>query len=212
MNKLHSIFIAAMAVISIQTFAADAVRGQAKAVTCIGCHGVNGNSVVPNFPKLAGQNEDYLLKQLKDFKSGNRFDAIMKGIVAPLSDTDMADLSAYYSQQKLTNNTVKQGANFALGESIYRGGKKNSGVTACIACHGIQGKGIPSAGFPVLSLQHAAYIAKQLKDFRQHSINQQTGEKKPSRTNDIEGMMINFSKSLTNTEIDAVSQYISGLH
>ncbi len=212
MNKLTRIFATTALLASTQILAVgDVAKGQAKAATCIGCHGVNGNSVVPSFPKLAGQSEGYLLKQLKDFKSGARFDVIMKGIVAPLTEADMDNLSAYYAQQTPVNTPAVQSADFALGQSIYRGGKKNDGVTACIACHGPSGKGIPSAGFPVLSAQHAAYTAKQLKDFRQHSINEQTGDSKPSRTNDFEGVMINFSKSLTNVEINAVANYIAGL-
>ena len=213
MNKLALAFITVLTLASTHTIAAgDAAQGQAKAATCIGCHGVNGNSVVPSFPKLAGQSEAYLLKQLRDFKSGARADAMMAGMVAPLTDTDMANLSAYYAAQTVTQGVAKKDANIALGEKIYRGGKKDTGVTACIACHGPQGKGIPSAGFPALSSQHATYVATQLKAFRQDSINAQTGDSQPSRTNDYEGMMINFTKSLTNAEIDAVSEYIAGLH
>jgi cytochrome c553 len=213
MNKLALAFITVLTLASTHTIAAgDAAQGQAKAATCIGCHGVNGNSVVPSFPKLASQSEAYLLKQLRDFKSGARVDAMMAGMVAPLTDTDMANLSAYYAAQTVTQGVAKKDANIALGEKIYRGGKKDTGVTACIACHGPQGKGIPSAGFPALSSQHATYVAKQLKAFRQDSINAQTGDSQPSRTNDYEGMMINFTKSLTNAEIDAVSEYIAGLH
>jgi len=213
MNKLTLAFIAVLTLASTLAIAAgDAAKGQAKAATCIGCHGVNGNSVVPSFPKLAGQSEAYLLKQLRDFKSGARTDAMMAGMVAPLTDTDMANLSAYYAAQTVTQGVAKKDANIALGEKIYRGGKKDTGVTACIACHGPQGKGIPSAGFPALSSQHATYVVKQLKAFRQDSINAQTGDSQPSRTNDYEGMMINFTKSLTNAEIDAVSEYIAGLH
>ncbi len=213
MNKLALIFTATLVLISTHTFAAgDATLGQAKATTCIGCHGVNGNSVVPSFPKLAGQGEAYLLKQLQDFKSGARVDGMMTGIVAPLEGADMANLAAYYAVQTVSQGTAKKDANIALGQKIYRGGKKETSVTACIACHGPQGKGIPSAGFPALSSQHAVYIAKQLKAFRQDSINAQTGVNNPSRANDYEGMMINFTKSLTNAEIDAVSEYIAGLH
>ncbi|MBE8189675.1 MAG: cytochrome c4 [Candidatus Thioglobus sp.] len=216
MTKISSIFAMIFAMIfsiSGTTLASgDVAKGKAKAQTCIGCHGVGGNSVVPNFPKLAGQNQGYLLKQLQDFKSGNRFDAVMKGIVTPLTDADMNNLAAYYAQQTPINSPVKRSDDFVLGQSIYRGGKKNDGVTACIACHGPRGKGIPSANFPALSAQHSAYVIKQLKDFRQHSINEQTGDSKPSRTNDFEGVMINFIKSLTNVEINAVARYIAGLH
>jgi cytochrome c553 len=213
MNKLVLIFTAVLALASTHTLAAgDAALGQAKAATCIGCHGVNGNSVVPSFPKLAGQSEGYLLKQLQDFKSGARVDGMMAGIVAPLTDADMANLAAYYATQTVSQGVAKKDANIALGEKIYRGGKKETSVTACIACHGPQGSGIPAAGFPALSSQHSAYVSKQLKLFRQDSINAQTGVSNPSRANDFEGMMINFTKSLTNAEIDAVSEYIAGLH
>lgn len=213
MNKLALIFTLTLALISTQSFAkGDVAKGKAKSVTCIGCHGVDGNSFVPAFPKIAGQNEDYLLKQLKEFKAGTRVDSIMTGIAAPLTAVDIANLAAYYVSQKLAKNVTNPSANIALGQEIYRGGKKSTGVTACIACHGPKGKGIPSAGFPALAAQHAMYTAKQLKLFRQYSINAQTGESKPSRANDYEGMMINFTKSLTNKEIDAVSAYISTLY
>ncbi|SMN10862.1 Cytochrome c4 [uncultured Candidatus Thioglobus sp.] len=213
MNKLALIFTTILILLSTHTFAAgDVAKGKIKSVACIGCHGVDGNVVVPTFPKLAGQNEGYLLKQLKDFKSGERVDAIMLGVVAALTEADMENLSAYYAAQNLTKNGVNSNINLELGKKIYRGGKKSTNVTACIACHGPRGRGIPSAGFPALSSQHAAYVAKQLRAFRQHSINVQTGSGKPSRTNDYEGMMINFTKSLTNKEIDAVAAYISGLH
>ncbi len=210
MNKFALIFAVVLASVSTHALAAgDAVLGQAKAVTCIGCHGVNGNSIVPSFPKLASQSEAYLLKQLRDFKTGARVDGMMVGIVASLTDADMENLAAYYAAQTVSQGAAKKDADIALGQKIYRGGKKDAGVTACIACHGPQGRGIPSAGFPALFSQHAAYVAKQLKLFRQDSINAQTGATKPSRTNDL---MINLTKSLTNIEIDAVSEYISGLH
>lgn len=213
MNKLALVFSAALALVSTHTLAAgDVALGQVKAATCIGCHGVNGNSMVPSFPKLAGQSEAYLLKQLREFKTSDRIDAMMAGMVAPLTDADMQNIAAYYSAQAVTPGSAKKSANIALGEKIYRGGKKDTGVTACIACHGPKGKGIPAAGFPALSAQHATYVAKQLKLFRQDSINAQTGATEPSRANDYEGMMINFTKSLTNAEIDAVSEYIAGLH
>ena len=213
MHKLAVLFLSAFAFISTSSIAAgDAAKGEAKAATCIACHGVGGNSVVPTFPKLAGQGESYLLKQLVDFKSGARKDPMMFGIVAALNEDDMANLAAYYSKQTLSPGAASKTANLELGRKIYVGGKKATGVTACIACHGPTGTGIPSAGFPSLSSQHAMYISKQLKAFRQDSINTQTGDSKASRTNDGRGMMINFTKSLTNAEIEAVSQYIAGLH
>lgn len=213
MNKLALIFTVALAFVSTNTFAAgDAAKGKALSATCAACHGANGNSMVPNFPKLAGQGESYLFKQLKDFKSGARKDGLMAGIVAGLSEDDMANLSAHFSNQLATQGVASKTANIALGERLYRGGDRARGITACIACHGAKGAGIPSAGFPALASQHAAYTAKQLKDFRQVSINVQTESTTPSRTNDDRKMMIAFTKSLTNTEINALSQYVAGLH
>ncbi|MBC8493447.1 MAG: cytochrome c4 [Candidatus Thioglobus sp.] len=213
MNKLAFIFSAALALISVNTFAAgDAAKGKAKSVTCTACHGANGNSMVPNFPKIAGQGEGYIFKQLKDFKSGDRKDGMMAGIVAPLSTDDMANLAAHFSKQSIAQGVANKTANIALGERLYRGGDKTRGITACIACHGPKGAGIPSAGFPALASQHAAYTAKQLKDFRQVSINAQTESNTPARTNDQLKMMTAFTKDLNNAEIEALAQYVAGLH
>ena len=213
MNKLAFIFSAALAFISVNTFAAgDAAKGKAKSATCTACHGVNGNSMVPNFPKIAGQGEGYTLKQLIDFKSGDRKDGLMAGIVEALSVDDMANLAAHFSKQNIAQGVASKTANIALGERLYRGGDKTRGITACIACHGPKGAGIPSAGFPALASQHAAYTAKQLKDFRQVSINAQTDASAPARTNDQLKMMTAFTKDLNNAEIEALAQYIAGLH
>ena len=213
MNKLALIFTAALALISTNTISAgDAAKGEVLSATCIACHGVNGNSMVPTFPKLAGQGEGYIFKQLKDFKASERKDALMAGIVAGLSAGNMADLAAYFSKQTVSQGVASKTTNIALGERLYRGGDKTRGITACIACHGPKGAGIPSADFPALASQHAAYTAKQLKDFRQVSINAQTDSKAPSRTNDARKMMTVFTKDLTNAEIDALAQYVAGLH
>lgn len=211
MGKLVWIFIG---FVSLATNAGvfDVKKGQTKAITCVGCHGVSGDSVVPAFPKLAGQNRNYLLKQLQDFKSGKRVDALMAGVVATLTQADMENLAAYYMQQIPTKGVSSKSKNIVLGKNIYRGGKQETSVMACIACHGPNGKGIPLAGFPALASQHVSYTIKQLKDFRQDSINMQTGSTNLSRTNDFEGVMINFTKSLTNTEIEAVAAYIATLH
>jgi cytochrome c553 len=213
MNKLVLIFVTALMLSSTHTFAeGDANKGKIKSATCVACHGANGNSMVPNFPKIAGQGEKYLLKQLKDFKSNKRQNALMAGIVAGLSAEDMQDLSAYFSQQKITQGVASKTADIALGEKLYRGGDKARGIAACMACHGPQGAGIPSAGFPALASQHATYTAQQLKDFRQVAINAQTDAKAPARMNDDRKMMVAFAKSLTNKEIEALAQYIAGLH
>ena len=190
--------------------AGDAEAGQAKTATCMGCHGLAGNSTIPNFPKLAGQGETYILKQLQYFKSGERENAMMAGVASMLSDQDMEDIAAYYSIQTISENSA-QGSEkmIELGRKIYVGGKMDTQTTACIACHGPKGKGIPTAGFPSVAAQHADYTSSQLKAFRQYSINQQTDSDGVERVNE---MMNNVAMGLTNEEIDALSQYIAGLH
>ena len=190
--------------------AGDAEAGQTKSATCMGCHGLAGNSEIASFPKLAGQGEAYLLKQLQNFKSGERNNAIMAGVASLLSEQDMMDIAAYYSIQTISENSAKGDAKtIELGRKIYVGGKMDTQTTACIACHGPKGLGIPTAGFPSLSAQHADYIAVQLKAYRQYSINEQTGSDDVSRTNE---MMVNVAKGLTTVEIEALAQYIAGLH
>jgi cytochrome c553 len=188
----------------------DAEAGQAKSATCMGCHGLAGNSTIPNFPKLAGQGEAYIVKQLQYFKSGERKNAMMAGVALSLSDQDMEDIAAYYSIQTISENSA-QGSEkmIELGRKIYVGGKMDTQTTACIACHGPKGKGIPTAGFPSVAAQHADYTSSQLKAFRQYSINQQTDSDGVERVNE---MMNNVAMGLTNEEIDALSQYIAGLH
>jgi len=210
MNKLIFLFFIVFS--STINASGDVALGESKSQPCVGCHGPQGNSFIPGFPKLAGQGAGYLVKQLKDFKSGVRSDPIMAGQVALLSEEDMADIAIYYSVQQISQGFAKNDANIELGQNIYRGGKKDTQVTACIACHGPQGLGIPSAKFPSLASQHAMYLVKQLQAFRQDTLNEQTGGSAASRANDYEGMMINFTKSLTNTEIEAISQYLAGLH
>ena len=190
--------------------AGDPEAGQTKSATCMGCHGLAGNSTIATFPKLAGQGEVYLLKQLQNFKSGERNNAIMAGVASLLSEQDMMDIAAYYSIQTISENSAKGDAEtIELGRKIYVGGKMETQTTACIACHGPKGLGIPTAGFPALSAQHANYTTAQLKAFRQYSINEQTGSDDVSRANE---MMVNVAKGLTTVEIEALAQYIAGLH
>ncbi|MGB5252558.1 MAG: c-type cytochrome [Sedimenticolaceae bacterium] len=179
--------------------AGNAEAGKAKSVTCAACHGVDGNSAAPNFPKLAGQHADYLYKQLKQYKSGDRKNAVMAGMVAALNDEDMANLAAYYSAQQPTIGIAAEDQ-IKLGESIYRAGNTASGVSACAACHGPNGVGNPMANFPRLSGQHALYTAEQLKYFRSGT-----------RANDAASMMRSIAKRMTDEEIEAVSQYVQGL-
>ncbi len=192
---------AMVALTGVSVAAGNATAGKAKAVSCGGCHGVDGNSANPSWPKLAGQHAGYIAKQLADFKAGKkRSDPLMGGQVASLSSQDMADLGAYFSMQ-----TGSQGAASkklaAAGAKLYRGGNKKKGVAACIACHGPTGAGNPAANFPKLSGQHAVYVEKAMKDFRSGA-----------RSNDMNNMMRNIAEKMSDKEIKAVASYISGLH
>jgi len=178
----------------------NASIGKGKAAACAACHGADGNSPSDMFPKLAGQGEAYLVKQLQDFKSGARNNAIMAPMVATLSEEDMADLAAYFSSQKIAPGAVSEELAEA-GEQVFRGGNKESGLPACMACHGPTGAGVPAAKWPALSGQHAAYVEAQLKAFSEGT-----------RNNDLNSMMRDIAGKLTPEEMKAVSAYVSGLH
>jgi cytochrome c553 len=171
--------------------------GKEKAETCGGCHGVDGNSSAPIFPKLASQHAGYLAKQLHDFKDKKRADPTMSALAEPLSDADIADLSAYYARQKIT---IEPGTPNPLGKKIYLTGNLETGVPACTGCHGPDGNGNPHALFPQFNGQYAAYLEKTLKDFK-------TG----ARSNDPNGMMRSIAARLSEEEISAVADYISSL-
>ena len=178
----------------------DAAAGQAKAALCATCHGAEGNSEISINPKLAGQNVNYLIKQLRDYQSGNRVNATMSAMVAALTDQDILDIAAWYSSQQVT----LEGADLEmleLGETIYRGGIKDLSVAACSACHSPTGSGNTPAGFPSLSGQHPDYTLMQLKAFR-------SGE----RQNDSSSMMRSTVERLTDRELEALSSYVSGLN
>jgi cytochrome c553 len=180
----------------------SAVAGKAKSAVCAGCHGVDGNSMSPDFPKLAGQEAAYIAKQLADFKNpkSGRNNPIMLGMTASLSPADMANLGAYYASQKAAPGTaVADIATFKKGERLYRGGSAKFGIAACMSCHGPSGHGIPPR-FPRVSGQHSAYTQKQLTAF-----------KAGDRTNDGD-IMARIAFKLSAAEIKAVSEYMAGLH
>lgn len=191
-------------------FAAGNVEaGKAKSAVCAACHGADGNSLVPSFPSIAGQNVNYAVKQLRDMKSGARPVPEMAAMVAPLTEQDMLDLAAFYASQ-----TPKIGAAdpdlVALGQTLYRAGNPETGVAACAACHGAKGDGMPAAGFPALAGQHAAYTEKQLKAFRAAGREDEVGAR---RDNDGETMMMRATAArLSDNEIKALSSYINGLY
>lgn len=209
MNKIV-LMLAAMTVMALAISAGaaneqpalvgNASAGQAKSATCAACHGADGNSVNPQFPKLAGQSANYIVEQLEDFKSGKRKNPIMSGMAAPLSQQDMLDLGAWFSSQ-----TVKPGeADPSLvkaGEAVYRGGDSDSGVPACLACHGPDGAGNPPMKIPQLAGQYADYVVAQLQAYA-------SGQ----RTTDPNKMMETIASRLTPAQIQAVASYIQGLH
>lgn len=185
----------------------NAEAGKAKSVTCAACHGADGNSVIPANPTLAGQHEKYLLKQLKEFKLGmttggeqGRNNAIMAGMVAALSEQDMADLAAFYASQTAKPGSTPESA-IEIGEALYLAGNQERGIAACIACHGPRGNGTSLSGFPKVSGQHADYVKAQLTAFRDGQ-----------RNNDLNGMMRIVAAKLSDKEIDAISKYVGGLH
>lgn len=180
--------------------AGDAAKGSTIATTvCVACHGADGNSVMAMNPKLAGQHPEYLSKQLKNFKSGERQNAVMSSMVVTLTDDDVANLGAYFGAQKAKGGAAKENGPGSLGEKIYRGGLPGAGVPACAACHGPVGAGIP-VQFPRLAGQHAEYTVNQLKAFR-------AGE----RANDAAQMMRMIAAKLSDQEMAAVADYIQGL-
>ncbi|MWV14909.1 c-type cytochrome [Pseudomonas sp. L-22-4S-12] len=179
----------------------DAEAGKAKTAVCGACHAADGNSAAPNFPKLAGQGERYLLKQLNDIKGGKRQVLEMTGLLTNLSDQDMADIAAYFASQSMSVGAADP-ALVARGEELFRGGKLDQGMPACTGCHSPNGAGNDLAGFPQLGGQHAAYVAKQLTDFREGN-----------RTNDGDTLIMRaIAAKLSNKDIAAVSSYIQGLH
>ncbi|WP_271409983.1 c-type cytochrome [Pseudomonas sp. Q1-7] len=201
MNKIIVSLLLTLGITGLAHAAGDAKAGQAKAAVCGACHGPDGNSAAPNFPKLAGQGERYLLKQMNDIKAGNRTVLEMTGLLNNLSDQDMADIAAYFSSQKGSVGAADPKV-VARGEALFRGGKLDEGMPACTGCHAPDGSGNAAAGFPHLGGQHAQYVAKQLTDFREGN-----------RTNDGDAqMMRSVAAKLSNKDIEAVSSYIQGLH
>ncbi len=180
--------------------AGDAAAGQARAVTCAACHGVDGNSLNPEWPSLAGQHESYIVKQLQAFKSGARQNVLMSGQAMALSDQDMADIAAYFAGQKPAAKAADP-ALVDVGQRLYRGGNKDAGVPACLACHGPDGLGNITAAWPMVAGQQANYTAAQLAAYR-------SGERKTDGDTQI---MRNVAARLTDDEIKAVASYIQGL-
>lgn len=174
------------------------VAGQSKSAMCQGCHGADGNSPVPNFPKLAGQYGGYLRKQMIDFQTGARVDPVMSGMAAAVTDNqDLLDISAYFASQKQMKGA---GAMNEAGKKLFLEGDPARGIYGCINCHGENGKGLTpdNALFPVIGGQHKDYLVKQITDLK-------TG----ARKNDPASMMAVIAKAMTDSEIETVAAYLA---
>lgn len=221
-----SISLALTAASAVVYAEGNAKQGKAQTESCAGCHGEKGNSMMPGFPKLAGQHATYLVKQLQDFKNGNRNAPMMAPLAMGLTPEAMENIAAFYEQQKISSNPMpviefddeededdlddaakkaldeKKQAKLeellSLGGDLYRNGDLEREVSACIACHGPYGEGNKPAGFPALRGQHADYLIKTLTDF-----------KLGKRQNNPENMMRMIAEGMTDEQIKAVSYFIS---
>ena len=203
------IFALSLAAAPFALAAGDADAGQSKTAMCVACHGADGNSAAPNFPKLAGLGEKYLLKQMQDIKAGDRKILEMTGMLAAMSDQDLRDIAAFYDSQQLQLSGAED-VKLELGEKIFRAGNIETGVPACTGCHSPAGNGNDPAGYPALGGQYSAYIAKQLRAFRTaaHDLEDPAGRRNDGET----AVMRGVAARMTDQEIDAVANFISGLH
>ena len=177
----------------------DAAKGgEISAQVCVACHTTDGSRGTPAYPILQGQNPDYLVKQLTEFKADKRQNAIMKGFAATLSEQDMKNVAAFYASKQAKPGAAKDKDLAVLGEKIYRGGIADRNIAACAGCHSPTGAGIP-VQYPRLSGQHADYTESQLRGFRDGA-----------RKNSVP--MTGVAAKLNDREIKAVSDYIAGLH
>jgi cytochrome c553 len=176
--------------------------GRAISAPCTACHGTDGNTLTPEYSNLAGQGEKYLFQQMKHIQSGNREIALMAGQLTNMDDQDLRNLAAYYASLPGRIGQSKE-EGLEQGESIYRGGIPDKQVAACTACHAPNGNGNMLAGFPRLSGQPVEYTIAQLKAYR-------NGERLTDE--DFNGMMRDIAENLSDAEIEAVANYMTGLY
>lgn len=182
-----------------QALKGDAAAGQSKSQVCAACHGADGNSAVSIWPKIAGQSENYLRSQIAAFRDGKRSDPSMQPMVANLSDGDIADLAAYFSSQAVVSGQADP-EQVQLGALIYRGGNSETAVPACAGCHLPDASGNNQAAWPALKGQHPEYVEKQLQAYASGA-----------RATDPSSMMQEISQRLSESEIKAVAQFVSGM-
>src|SRR5450830_1008107 len=183
------------------TFAAPSAAQDAKtiaATVCVACHGENGNSAIPMFPKIAGLQESYIVKQLRDFQSGRRKSDIMAPVVAALKPEDFLSLATYFSGKKLNPGAVDDKKVADFGKMVYFDGNEETGVPACIGCHQLQGAG--HLTYPRIGGQHVQYVTQQLKNFAS-----------AERSNDVSRFMRVVAKRMSEEEIDSVAAYLASL-
>ncbi len=202
-----TLLVGALVASNANAFDGDADAGKAKSATCAACHGADGNAPITMYPKIAGQHAEYIYKQLVEFKLGmtsggkeGRMDPVMSGMAMPLSDQDMKDLAAFFASQNMSEGTTPKDV-VATAGMLYKAGDAERDIPSCAACHGPRGNGTSLSGFPKIAFQHPEYIKAQLEKFR-------SGQ----RNNDLNGMMRDIAKKLTDEDIEALSQYLGGLH
>jgi len=212
MKKSFVRFFVLTALVPLQLNAAslvdgDAAAGKDKSATCSACHGAEGISANPLWPNIAGQNAKYLVAQLKAFQPGEngaealRSDPLMTSMALPLSDEDIRDLAVYFEGLPAAVNSVQNEKSVDKAEALYRGGNEEEKTAACLACHGPSGRGNPAATYPTLNGQHAAYTAKQLRDYAANK------RKSDGKTRIMRGI----AARLSDDEIEALASYVQGL-
>jgi cytochrome c553 len=212
-----AIVVAALGASGIAVAAGNPEAGKQAAAACMACHGADGNSMAlppptEQWPKLAGQVPEYIIKQIRDFKAGRRANAQMTPMAQNLAEADIANVAAYFAAQQVTANDVTDKTQFALGEKIFNKGKgaRSEFVAACAGCHGPKGAGLkdwaktyatpPVVLAPAIGGQHASYLVKQLKSF-----------KDGSRGNDASNTMRDIARRLSDTEITALATYVASI-
>lgn len=186
--------------VKLRTGSGDVVDGRNKSQLCQGCHGEKGNSIDPLIPKLSGQYDKYIAKQLRNYQAGLRTHQIMNAMAATINDEELENISSYFASQPIMKGTAPIASE--VGEKLFLKGNLSKMVVACVNCHGVNGKGLTpnTSMFPVIGGQHKEYLLKQLYDF-----------KKDDRYNSPNAIMNRIVRSLNDAELSALAEYISGL-
>ena len=182
--------------------------GATKTAVCTGCHGPNGNSANPEWPRLAGQSAVYISEQLHLFKTQVRANPVMMPMASGLTDQDISDVAVYFEAQT-PQGLEADAKNWKAGETLYRRGDKARNIPACVACHGPGGRGNLAAGYPALRAQQSVYVVKQLNDYASGA--RYSGAKNPAVPSRNGAMMLTIAKRLTPEDMSAVASYVQGL-